>query len=116
MIFPLVILCAIALLGMMIFFYTQVETQCRMDMALRQEAGNRTDTGYRLNCPGYDFSVSEERGDRIHMETSLSFTEQGLLHQRKKIIEADMHLVQWGASIRKWDMLKRNKGSMESEK
>lgn len=116
MIFPLVILCVIALIGMMIFFYTQVELQCRMDMALRQEAGSRTGTGYRLNCPGYDFSISEERGNRIHTEVSLSFVKQGLLHQRTKIIEADLHLVRWGASIRKWDMLKRNKGSTESEK
>lgn len=105
MVFPMVILSAVALMSMMLFFYRQVEAQCRLDIAARRTAGELTETVYCTGkwYPGY--SVEKDGRNKVSGAKTVFFTEQGLLENTAADLHVQAYLVECGAWIRKWDML-----------
>lgn len=105
MVFPLVIFTVLALIGMLLFFFRQVEAQCKLDMAVRQASGASTETVFCLEREGASYSISKEGSQIICGRENIEFAEQGLLKNIDVQLQAKAYLVECGAWIRKCDRL-----------
>lgn len=101
-VFPLVILCAAALIQILVFFYQVTQTNVNMHLALRAECGTLSKTvGYEgAGAPPYPICRS---GNHLYYSARLPFLGGGILQQAHKDISARQYVYRGMTIVRTVD-------------